>query len=498
MTAEAKQIRRIVVAGGGIAGWTAAATLRRRVPAVEVSILASPPPPDALSDRIGSTLPSAVQFHSDIGLDETDLLLRTGGGFRLGTSFEGWAEGRAPYIHSYGEYGRALGAAPFHHHWIRASGSAAFDDHSPAAAMARHNRFVHPAPDPASPFSGFEYGLQLDPVRYRAYLRAYALHLGVSERAQGISGVELRSDGFIEGLRLGDGSRIEGDLFIDCTGPAAALHAPLSDGFEEWSAWLPCDRILFADGAPAADLPVLDRAVAIQAGWRWQAARPGATTHALIYSSAHLSDGKAERTLRSATAAEAAEPPVQIRSGRRANPWLRNCVAIGDSAVSVEPLETPHLHLVHSALDRLVAMLPDRECAPVEIAEYNRQSTAEADRVRDFLILHYRTARRPKQDFWRAAASAEPPPSVAHTLELFAERGTLPFYEEETFPRDSWLSVLIGQGVIPRRTDPVADQIPVETAQAAMATLRDTIAATIPRLPTHSAYLQGLSARARR
>lgn len=498
MTAEAKRIRRIVIAGGGIAGWTTAATLRRRVRGAEVSIVASASQPDALADRIGSTLPSAVQFHTDIGIDETDLLLRTGGGFRLGTSFEGWVEGSAPYIHAYGEYGRAFGAAAFHHHWIRASERTGFDEHSPAAAMARANRFVHPAADPASPLSGFEYGLQLDPARYGAYLRAYALHLGVSERSRPLAGVDLRENGFIDALRLDDGSRIEGDLFIDCTGPAAALHTASGDAFEDWSAWLPCDRILFAEGAPATDLPVLDRAVAMPAGWRWQAARPGRTAHVLTYSSSHLSDGKAERALRTATACEPQGSAISISPGRRANPWLRNCVAIGEAAVSVEPLESPHLHLVHSALDRLVAMLPDREFASVEIAEYNRQCAAEADRVRDFLILHYLAARRPKQDFWRAAASISPPDSLRHTLELFRERGTLPFYEEETFPRDSWLAVLIGQGIIPRRTDPVAEAVPAEAAKAAMAKLRDTIASTVPRLPTHSAYLQGLSARVRR
>ncbi|MBV9884054.1 MAG: tryptophan 7-halogenase, partial [Sphingomonadaceae bacterium] len=185
-------------------------------------------------------------------------------------------------------------------------------------------------------------------------------------------------------------------------------------------------------------------------------------------------------------------PPAGIRAGCRPQPWLRNCVAIGDAAAAMEPLEWGNLHLAHSAIDRIVSMMPDRDCGAVELWDYNRQSVAEADRMRDFLVLHYVASRRP-EPFWQAAAAAEPPASLAHTLTLFRSRGRLPIYEEETFSRDSWLAVLLGQGVIPERIDPLVETLPAAQADQAMARLRETISALVPTLPTQSDYLRNLS-----
>jgi tryptophan halogenase len=213
----------------------------------------------------------------------------------------------------------------------------------------------------------------------------------------------------------------------------------------------------------------------------------------MVYSAGHLSDSKAERVLRGASAVEPGAP-VPLRQGRRSQPWFKNCVAIGDAAVSVEPLEWTGLHLAHSALDRLVAKMPDRDCAPVELWDYNRETAAEADRVRDFLVLHYHASDRPKDEMWRDAAAAEPPASLAHSLALFRERGRLPLYEEETFNRHSWVSVLLGQGVLPRRDDPVIDAIPADQTAQAMVQMRENLAAMTASLPTNGAYLRQLGA----
>ena len=488
-------ITQVVVAGGGIVGWSAAAALKRRLPGLQVTVLAVPPSPDALAERIASTLPSISGFHGDIGLGEADTVVRAGSGFRLGTRFDGWSGEDSSYVHAYGPYGQPFGTTSFHHHWLRARRDgfdAPFDAFSPAAAIGRAGRFVHPGSEPGSPLAGVEYGLQLNLPRYHQLLRAYGRHLGVVERPAGIAGVRLRSeDGFVEALALDDGSDLEGHLFIDCTGPAGAVRSALGTDWEAWDRWLPCDRIRFAAAAPPGELPVLDRAMAHAAGWRWEAASPAQLSHGLVYASAALAGEEAERMLPGDGA------PVALKAGRLAEPWLRNCVAIGDAAVAVEPLEWTNLHLAHSAIDRISSMMPDRGCAPVELAEYNRQAAAEADRVRDFLVLHYRAAARP-EPFWREAAAAEPPESLAHTLALFTERGRLPFYEEETFSRESWLAVLLGQGIVPRRIDPLTDSVPPPAAEAAMAQMRAGIVALSPRLPTHSAYLATLATRARK
>lgn len=492
---EPRAISDVVVAGGGIVGWSAAAALKRRLPALNVTLLDLPPPPGALAERMASTLPSISGFHVDLGLGEADTVVRAGSGFRLGTRFDGWAGEGSSYVHAYGPHGQPFGTAAFHHHWVRARRGgfdAPFDAFSPAAAIAEAGRFAHPNGDAGSPLAGLEYGLQLNLPRYHQLLRAYGRHLGVVERPAGIAGVQLRSgDGFVETLALDDGGEIGGHLFVDCTGPAARIRSALDAAFESWSRWLPCDRILFAEAPPPVEIPLLDRCAAHSAGWRWEAASPARTSHGLVYDSSALADADAQRML------GAGGSPVMLEAGRRVAPWLRNCVAVGDAAVAVEPLEWTNLHLAHSAIDRLCAMMPDQGCAPVELAEYNRQAAAEADRVRDFLILHYRAARRP-EPFWQDAAAVEPPGSLAHTLALFEERGRLPFHEEETFSRESWLAVLLGQGIVPRRVDPLTDAVAPAAAEARMARMRAAIADLPAALPTHSDYLRHLSARARK
>ncbi|HEY7808886.1 MAG TPA: tryptophan halogenase family protein [Allosphingosinicella sp.] len=480
-----KPVRDILVLGGGIVGWSAAAALRRRLAAVAVTVVPVEPPADALADRMPSTLPSIFGFHGDLGLSETDTILNAGSVLRMGTRFSGWNGEGASYVHAYGGYGSAVGGVPFHQAWLRAklAGRAErFDAYSLAAASAEAQRVVPPGTEFGLGGGDIQPALRLDVARYRDMMHAFALHLGARERRGVPVDVSLRENGFVDAVRLEDGSSVGADLFVDCTGPAAWLRSRMDQRFEEWSRWLPCDRILFAEEPTVEEPPPLDDVEAVAAGWRWQAAGARVTSRGHVYSSAHAADGS--------------EDAVPLRQGYRPEPWLRNCVAIGDAAVAVEPLENPNLHLAHSAIDRLVSMMPDRDCAPVELWDYNRQCAAEAERVRDFLVLHYAAANRPADTFWRDAAAAEPPASLAHTLALFRERGRLPFYEEETFSRDSWLAVFFGQDVMPRRVDPLADVLPPAQAEQALARMRQAIEAKAPRLPSQSAYLNHLSKQA--
>ena len=472
----------VLVAGGGLTGWCAAAALKRRAPFLDVTMLACPPSPDALADRIACTLPSLLGFQGDLGIGEDDGVARTGAGYRLGTAFSGWAAGLPDYVHAYGRYGRAFGPTSFHLHWLRARRDGAveaFDAYSPAAALARADRFVRPRADTA--FADHEYGLTLDPARYLTMMRAFALHVGVREVAAGVGEVTIDERGLIRTVTLDDGRTVAADLFVDATGPEARLRGAIDGDRDDWSGCLPCDRVLLAQG-DATDPPVLTPVTAHAAGWHW---RSGAQ-NGLAYAAARLSDGKAERTLRNAAGAEPGKP-IRVRAGTRRAPWRGNCIAIGDAATEVEPLEWCNLHLALSAIDRLVTMLPGREPSAVEAADFNRQTLAEAERVRDFLAMHYRTARR-DDPMWREVAAAELPASLSHTLAQFAERGRLPFYEEETFSRDSWISVLLGQGFLPRRLDPLVDAVSPADASAAMAGLRAGIVAALLHAPTHADY----------
>jgi tryptophan halogenase len=478
-------IRTVVVGGGGISAWSAAAALKRHIPSLEVSVVACPVSDDAIADRIMCTLPSIVGFHEDLGLTDADTVIGAKSGLRMGTVFEGWSAGLPSYVHAYGTYGAAVEGVPFHQLWLRARGGEAvarFDQFSAAAELGKLGRIG------AAPLAGASigYGLHLTLDRYAAMMREFALHLGATEHSCGSADTNLRStDGFIESLTLDDGAIVAGDLFVDCTGPAARIRSVLNSDFEDWSAWLPCDRMIMTESAPAGTASNLDRVTAEPTGWQWEASSPTASSRGYVYSSAHSKEEPAEEAR-----------PIHIRQGCRTEPWYRNCVAIGDAAVSVEPLEFANLHLAHSQIDRLVSMMPGRDCAPVELAEYNRQCVDEARRVRDFICMHYLTARR-DEPFWKDVASIEPPESLSHTLALFAERGRLPYYEEETFSRDSWTAVLLGQGFEPRGTDPLADSLSDDEIRSELARHVSSIRAFVEAQPAYVDYLSKLSKRGR-
>ena len=483
-----RPISQVVIAGGGIVVWSAAAALRRRIPQVQVTVVATAPAPDALADRMTCTLPSIVEFHSDIGLREADTVVRANSGFRLGTRFEGWSPDLPDYVHAYGEYGRGLAASPFYQHWLRAhemGDVAPFDSFCGAAVIGSGEQFFRQQSSASLP--EFAYGLHIDPVTYREMMRAYALHLGTQEIKAELADVRLRSaDGFIEAVILNGGIEVSADLFVDATGATARLRSKLNSDRDDWSDHLICDRVLVAESQSDSEVSPLDRATAFEAGWRWEAAAPSRGSTGVVYSSQHLSDEAADAMLESGER-------IAIDAGRYKEPWFRNCLAIGDAAVAIEPLEWTNLHLAHSAIDRLVAMMPDVDCSPVELWDYNRQANAEADRVRDFVMLHYVVSRRPSEPFWIDASTRPLPASLEHTLIQFRERGRLPFYEEETFTRDSWAAVLIGQGVYPRRTDPMLDETPPEESAQAMQEVRDAISAVVAKAPSHSNYLRNLA-----
>lgn len=472
---RAGPISSVLVVGGGITAWSAAAALKRRIPTLDVAILAMPVAPNALADRMISTLPSIVAFHHDIGLTEEDTVTRAASGVMLGSLFDRWVGNRGPYMHAYGPCGAPVGGVPFHQLWARdhrGAGLPPFDEFSPAAHLARSGHVD------ASTMNGVPHGLQLTLDRYGGLIRAYALHLGVTEPQSHVRDVLLRSDDrFIDFVVTQDDQQIGADLFVDATGPEALLHSRLDSAFVDWSRWLLCDRLIMRNGPADPTAIAVSRVTAAENGWRWTASSPQASSSGLVYSSAHAANEIDD------DAKPGASAPIEMKQGRRREFWVRNCVAIGDAAVAIEPLEWTNLHLVHSQIDRVIAMMPGADCAPIELAEFNRQCAAEADRVRDFVCLHYVCAQRP-ESFWNDAARIEPPPSLAHTLEQFAERGRLPFYEEETFPRDSWLAVLFGQGVEPHRTDPLADLVPPDQAAHALRAMRQALVRSPASLPS--------------
>lgn len=466
------RIRTVAVVGHGIAAWSTAAALKKRVPGLAVALVPVAAFRPGLVDLTGAAAPSVGDFHRDIGLAETDVVVRTGAAFRLGARFTGWSGDGSDYVHAYGPAGQPIERVSFAPLWMRDGGDAPFDAFSPGAALARAGRFV---PAGGVVPGGYAHGLHLDSPTYARFIESYARHLGVVVTAAPFAEL-LVAERRVSRLRLADASELTADLYVDATNAAGALIGALDGAWQDWSRWLPCDHVVLNRARPDADLAPVDEVTTLPTGWRATADLP---THRQTI------DVQAGRS------ADASGTDVTFRSGRRPHAWIGNVVAVGEAHSVIEPLEAAPLHLLHAQIDRLVATLPDRSFAAVELAHYNRVTNEEADRMRDFVILHYATSDRP-EPFWRAVREVPPPDLLAETLALFRERGRLPIRDGESFDRDSWHAVLFGQGVQPRRVDVLAQAVEPAQARAAMDAFRHRLAAAVATAPLHRDYLAGL------
>jgi tryptophan halogenase len=413
---------------------------------------------------------------------------------RLALRFEHWSAGGVPWLHVHGDHGLPCGGAPFHQIWAaarRARQAEPFHLYAAAGALAAADRFALPRTEPESLLSTFDYALRLHPPVYAAQLAALAGKRLLRARGE-VGGIQRREDGGVAALLLTDGRRFEADLFLDCAGPSAPLLSRLDDTFEDWSGALPADRLLIgtarAPSAPAA----ADLVAATGIGWRWAVPFPGRTETGLVYAASAATEARARRVLSAEAGADEAEA-VAIRPGRRPRPWIHNVLALGDAAIAVDPLEWTNLYLAQSGIMRALELLPGRDCHPLELVEYIRRSDWQALRIRDFLALHYLRSGRMAGAFWRGLARRPLPASLADTLHHFQKRGRLPFHEEESFTRESWLAVLFGLGLVPDHADPGAAIRDPEEAFAALRRFAERVQAETRDAPLYRDSLSRLS-----
>ena len=488
-------VRQIVIVGGGTAGWMTAAVLARAMPAsLDIRVVES--------DAIGTvgvgeaTIPQIRNVNAFLGVDEDAMLRATGGTFKLGIEFNDWVRVGHSYLHAFGDVGLPLGPLPFQHYWLRSRAAAGVPDlwaYSLNAAAARARRMARIDRVGRSPMAGVKYAFHFDATLYGRMLREYSEQCGVKRTEGRIVDVVLRGeDGFVEALRLESGERIQGDLFIDCSGFRAVLiEGALGSGFEDWRAWLPCDRALAVPSAPAPSLRPYTQANARAAGWQWRIPLQHRTGNGHVYCSDFMSDDEATATLLGSLDGTAlAEPrPIRFVSGVRRHVWVRNCVAIGLAAGFLEPLESTAIHLVQSGVSRLLSLFPDRGFDPVVIEEYNRKVREEYAQVRDLLVLHYRTIERRDTPFWRHCAALTAPSDLLHKMRIFEATGQIFRENEELFTEQSWLQVLVGQGILPRRHHPLADDLPAQKLEDFLGSIRKLIHGAVERMPAHERFI---------
>lgn len=477
--------RRVVIAGGGTAGWLTAIALVTQLGAlIDLTLVES--------DDIGivgvgeSTIPTTRAFHGLVGIDEAAFVRATQATFKLGISFENWGRVGDSYFHPFGTVGRSVRLADFQHFWLEARqrGIASdYADYSLEATAARAQRFALGG-DPA-----LAYAYHLDATTYARFLRSRAEPAGVKRIEGRIEQVERDGEtGDIAALVLASGERVPGDLFIDCTGFRALLiDGALDTGFEDWSDWLATDSA-FAVQTELVGPPVpYTRAIAHGAGWRWRIPLQHRVGNGLVFASAYMAQDEARGTLlRSLDAAPLFDPRlIRYRTGMRREMWNRNCVAMGLAAGFIEPLESTSIHLVMSAVTRLIQGFPFDRAAEALRTRFNAQAREEWEHVRDFIILHYATTDRDDTPFWKRCATMALPDSLARRVALFRESAAAYQAQDELFRVDSWVSVMLGQGIMPTSHHRIAAMLPPGDMRSAFGDLQRGIGEAVARMPAH-------------
>ena len=497
---EQARVHKVVIVGGGTAGWMTAAALAGMLEDQGLAITL------VESEAIGTvgvgeaTIPHIRNFNAKLGIDENEFMARTQATFKLGIEFRNWGRLGDSYIHPFGAYGQPLERVGFHHHWLRLRQlglAAEIGDYSLPVVAAREGRFSRPGSDPRSLLSTFSYAFQFDAGLYAAFLRSHAERRGVVRREGKVVDVTVDQTGRIGAIRLDTGEEIGGDLFIDCSGFRGLLIGEaLGTGYHDWKRWLPCDRAVAVPCDTVEPATPYTRATALEAGWAWRIPLQHRVGNGYVYASDFIADEAAsERVLGQLEGPPRQDPRfLRFTTGKRHRQWVGNCVAIGLSSGFLEPLESTSIHLIQVAITTLIELFPQREMDPVDAGEFNRVMDLEYERIRDFLVLHYKATERDDTPFWDHCRTMAIPDSLAEKMALFEESGVVAKYRDGLFLEPSWLAVYLGQRIEPRTWDPLGAHIPTDALGAAMEDLRRSVEQSAQAMPSHDAFVQSCCA----
>ena len=503
MSLHTQAIRRIVIVGGGTAGWMAAAVFARALgPLVEIELIES--------DQIGTvgvgeaTIPQIRLLLGLLGIDERDFLKSVNGSIKLGIRFDNWGQQGDSYLHAFGAMGRPLGMLEFYPYWLRARAEGfggGLWDYSLNSAAADQNRFEVFERFADTGLSGLVRAYHFDAGLVATYLRQRAEPMGVRRTEGLIVDTTLDAEtGYIESVRLDGGTDVAGDLFVDCSGFRGLLiEEALETGYDNWTQWLPCDRAVAVPCESVEPLTPYTRATARAAGWQWRIPLQHRTGNGHVFSSDYLSDDEATAQLLEHLDGPALADPRVLRftTGRRKKILHRNCLALGLASGFLEPLESTSIHLVQSFLSRFIGLLPDGEFDAGLVETFNQQCANEFERIRDFIILHYHANQRSDSPFWIDRREMQVPDTLAHKLALFERTGRLVEDPDDLFKTVAWLQVLVGQNVEPERYHPLADLPSTDQLRQFLGDLSSLVANQAPRFSAHREWLNANARSAR-
>ncbi len=491
---NSRNIRSILIVGGGTAGWMTAAALACAVQKECTITLVE-------SEDIGTvgvgeaTIPPIRIFNETLGISENDFVRATKGSFKLGIEFINWGKQDHRYFHPFGTYGKDFDMVPLHQHWLEAykrGDAPELENLCMAWAAAKAGKFAPPIPDPRNVLSTYDYAYHFDAGLYAKYLRGYSEQRRVARIEGKIASVQQHGEtGFVEQVTLEDGRTFAADLYIDCSGFRGLLiEGALQTGYQDWTHWLPCDRAVAMPCAKAGDFTPYTRSTARAAGWQWRIPLQHRTGNGYVYCSSFISDDEVIDTLRANLDGEALADPNRLRfvTGRRNLFWNKNVIAVGLSGGFMEPLESTSIHLIQAGISKLLALFPDRDFDPLVIDEYNRIAINEFERIRDFIILHYKLTTRTDSELWRYCSAMSVPDTVQWKIEHFRRHGRLLARDADLFGPASWLAVHMGQNNVPQGADPLLAHRGMDSREW-LRKLEAAMAAAAGNLPTHQAYI---------
>jgi tryptophan halogenase len=490
-------IRKIVVVGGGTAGWMTAAALSKALDSADYQIQVIESKQVSTVGVGESTIPSMAEFNKFIGLDERKFIRESQATFKLGIEFVNWKQIGESYIHPFGEYGIEISSVPFHHYWLRMKATGQdqpLASFSLEAQAIKAGRFVQRTGIDHPKLRNTAYAYHLDATLYATSLKEVSLSRDVEHLLGHVQHVMLDGDdGTIKYLVLESGERVAGDFFIDCSGGRGLLiEEALGTGYEDWSHWLPCDSAWVVQSEGNTAMVPYTQSTAHSAGWTWRIPLQHRTGNGCVFSSKHITNGEAEHTLLSAIEGESMGSPrlLNFKTGIRKKAWNKNCVAIGLSAGFIEPLESTSIHLIQLGLFRLLGLFPGSKTEPVLAATYNNELRATCEGIRDFIILHYAATERTDSAFWYDCRQMEIPASLREKIELYRNNGILLPKDKDLFKESSWLAVFEGQGIHPERYHPLAENTPTDTLVQAFGRVRNILSHAIQDMPSSEAFIQ--------
>jgi tryptophan halogenase len=491
---DTKQIKRIAIVGGGTAGWMAASILARALPGTGtvITVIESP---DIGTVGVGeATIPPIIDLLRYLSINEGDFVKHTGSTYKLGIKFTDWSRIGRSYWHPFGTFGANINLRPFHHAWARAQAvglAPSFNDFSLCAALGDAGKFRFPDAAAQGPVAGLRYALHFDAGLVAKYLRLYSERLGVVRLERTVAETTLREDGFLDELIFTDATRLQADLYIDCSGFRGVLiEQALKTGYLDWSDMLPCDRAVAVPTELAAARPPYTEASARGAGWRWRIPLQHRAGNGYVYSSAHIGDDAALKDLLTAVGERPLADPRFLRfvTGRRKLFWNRNCVALGLASGFLEPLESTSIHLVMSGVYKLLEHFPNTSFAQPNIDSYNAELIQEIERIRDFIVLHYCLTGRSDTPLWSYCQSMKLPDSLAERIELYKRTGRVRIKAGELFTDLSWFYIFEGMGVTPESYDPLLDVVTIGQLRDILSSMAQSTALAAHGVPSHDSY----------